>query len=255
MSAKKHLLIAKCIERSTLSENQLKSMFNIFNKYYSGVTFENFLKDIKNKSHVFLMTDRNSKKIEGFSTIVATTIDFQGSKIRVLFSGDTVVNEQYWGQKALVKAFFWFMLSEKLKNPFKNVYWFLVSKGYKTYLLMTNNYNSYWPRYDKLIPDYYSNLIKELGVKFFDDAFSSDQGIVKADKFVNAKDHLKPNVSPINKNLLDNPNINYFQNANPKWQQGDELACVAIIDFFLITSYPIKFLYKFIKKTFQKGRK
>ena len=37
------------------------------------------------------------------------------------------------------------MIKLRIKYPFNELYWLLISKGYKTYLLLANNYYVYYP--------------------------------------------------------------------------------------------------------------
>src|SRR5205823_11279599 len=66
----------------------------------------------------------------------------------VVFSGDTVIDRNYWGQKQLQLAFARLVVTLKLRAPWRPLYWFLVSKGYRTYLLLANSFPRAIPRFD-----------------------------------------------------------------------------------------------------------
>jgi hypothetical protein len=103
-------------------------MYEVLNKYYES-----------EKDAVILMRDSVENRIQGFSTILDVRMKIGGKTVVGAFSGDTIIERSYWGQGILGKAFLSYMLKQKLKNPFRTFYWFLISKGYKTYLLMANN--------------------------------------------------------------------------------------------------------------------
>ncbi len=49
------------------------------------------------------------------------------------FSGDTIIEKEYWGNRALTCAMYRYIVSFKLRYPLVPVYWILISKGFKTY--------------------------------------------------------------------------------------------------------------------------
>ena len=86
----------------------------------------------------------------GFPSVLApdTVFDLGGKRVRGIFSGDTIIEQAYWGNNALANTFYRRLIIERIKRPFTPFYWFLISKGYKTYLLMTNNFYNYYPKVD-----------------------------------------------------------------------------------------------------------
>ena len=87
--------------------------------------------------------------IRGFSTIKQVELDDDGRPAIGVFSGDTILHHEYWGDRSLKDGFVRYMLKLKLSNPLRRVYWLLISKGYKTYLLMAKNFVEYYPRHDR----------------------------------------------------------------------------------------------------------
>ena len=57
-----------------------------------------------------------------------------------------MIAQAYWGQKALQRVFTRYVVGVKLRHPLQRVYWFLITKGYKTYLLLSRYFPEYWPR-------------------------------------------------------------------------------------------------------------
>ena len=137
-------LNAACVKVSTLKPGEIDEMFRLFENYYANVSHAQFKADLLKKEHVFIMRDPQQPDIKGFSTIVAveakTVGKSAGRSARGFFSGDTVIHQDYWGQGALGVAFLKFLFLQKLKHPLSPLYWFLISKGYKTYLLLTRNF-------------------------------------------------------------------------------------------------------------------
>src|SRR5215475_12439837 len=143
-------LTASIVAGAGLHTEDKARMFTLMRKYYDAVTEETFQADLCGKDAVILLRDRGA--VHGFSTLVSLQVTVGHKTIYGVFSGDTVIDKQYWGRHALQKAFLRRMFREKLKRPFTPLYWLLITKGYKTYLMMANNFAEYYPRFDKATP-------------------------------------------------------------------------------------------------------
>jgi hypothetical protein len=228
-----------------LAPAQIETMFQLFSEYYANVTYEQFRKDLLKKDHVFVLKDQKTLEIKGFSTIVALNSEVNGKPVRGFFSGDTVVDREYWGQGTLGVAFLKFLFLHKLRRPWEPLYWFLISKGYKTYLLMANNFQNHYPRHEKATPPEIQTLINTFSKTLYGDCYYPERGVISfAGQQAHIKDALKQDITPITEDLLSNPRVNFFVEKNPDWAQGDELACVALMTF----SMPFYYQYKIIKK-------
>jgi hypothetical protein len=249
--AKKLICFNQRVGKLVKSEKQ--AMYLLFCRYYSNVTLEQFYKDLNKKDYVFLLRDKSSLEVKGFSTIAELNVEYNGKNIRGFFSGDTVIDKDYWGQGTLGVNFLKFLFIQKLKKPFSPLYWFLISKGYKTYLLMANNFKEHYPRHEEKTPKDKKWIIDTFGRELYGKFYDSEKGLITYSKHeANIKDCLKSDVTPITSEmLLANDRIKYFSEQNPEWQSGDELACIAKMTF----SMPFYYQYKVIKKFFRKKKK
>lgn len=239
-------LTAVCVKVSTLKPAEVEEMFCLFCDYYANVSVDQFKKDLFKKDHVFLMRDPLFPDIKGFSTIVSVVAQplNQGKPVRGFFSGDTVVHQDYWGQGALGVAFLKFLFLQKLRRPFEPLYWFLISKGYKTYLLMANNFPCHYPRYEKPTPPDIQALLDSFASQLYPEGYDPLLGTIAAPD-PEQKDRLKTQVAPIGDVLLKhNPRIAFFVEKNPGWKQGNELACLAEMTFAMPFQYQSKIIRK-----------
>lgn len=221
-------------------------MFKLFEIFYENVSFERFKSDLSAKSRVILLLDKE-KKIQGFSTLYDFDFLHENKNYRILYSGDTIIAPSYWGTSALTMEFLKNIIILKLKNPTRPVWWFLISKGYKTYLLLANNFIKYYPRYEEKTPSEYNNLITALSEKFYPGKFNRNNGVIE---FAEGEhEHLKDSVAPITEELMNKyPKIKFFNSQNPGWKKGDELACIGEVDPLLGIVHPFKLVKKFIKR-------
>ena len=138
------------------------------------------------------------------------------------------------------------MILLKLKYPTRPVWWFLISKGYKTYLLLANNFIQYYPRYDKQTPVEQSTLISALSEKFYPGKFNAETGVIEFE--ANEHEHLRESIAPITDDLLSRyPKIKFFNDHNLGWKKGDELACIGEVDPLLGVVHPFKIMRKLLR--------
>lgn len=229
------MLRASIVPVSSLQEFQLAGMWKLFESYYADIEHNRFLSDLYAKDSVILITA--GKEIAGFSTLKTYDREIGNRHVKVIYSGDTIVHRAYWGQTVLQKTFFSFLVSTYLKNPTKDVYWFLISKGYKTYCLLSRNFPNYWPRHDAATPAFETELLGDLATDMFGDSWKPELGVLKFEESLGS---LKGNVAPITDDARKFADIRFFEQINAGHAQGDELCCLGKIDAQLMWSYPKK---------------
>ena len=234
-------LSSQVLSPRLLSDKQRKEMFDVFSQYYEGHSYEQFMKDLLEKDDVILLYEKRTGQIQGFSTLFKKQIQKNGKSLWGVYSGDTVLNRKYWGSKVLGVTFLMYLFKLKLKNPFHDVHWFLISKGYKTYLMMANNFSSHFPRYEVPTPAYERQLMDEFYSWKFGHLYSSKTGLIQPH---GPSCHLKVDVADIDHELLKNPRIAFFQKMNPDWQTGTELCCIARMSLLMPFYYFFKKLFK-----------
>lgn len=237
------MLFARFVPIKDLKEYQLDSMWKLFESYYADIDRSRFLKDLSGKDQVILII--SGKDIVGFSTLKTFDMKIDNRKIKVIYSGDTIVHRNFWGQTTLQKAFFSYLLSTYVRNPVQEVYWFLISKGYKTYCLLSRNFPNYWPRHNAPTPPFEAQLLDELASNMFGSAWKPELGVLKFDSPLGS---LKGNVAPITDEARQFPDIRFFEQVNPGHAIGDELCCLGKIDARLMHAYPKKLLTRHLGK-------
>ena len=213
------------------------AMWQLFECYYVQVTRQQFDHDLAEKSHVVLLRDRGSCQLRGFSTLQLLQRRVQGRPVVVIFSGDTIVARECWGQTRLQRAFLSYVMRAKLAHPWTPVYWLLISKGYKTYLLLTRNFPEHWPRHDRPTPSWQSALLDDVARHKYGAAWLPERGILHFDHCAGA---LREQVAPISDEQLKFPDIRFFNERNPDHAAGDELCCLGRVNHRLWTYYMTK---------------
>lgn len=246
---KKIKLMSKTVLLQNLDKNLIEEAFVLYQFYYEEVSFDAFKSDFLKKDKVILVYEKTTNILRGFSTLLVKKVPFNNKEVIVIYSGDTIVDEDYRGTRALTSEFFKNIVLERLKNPLTEVWWFLISKGYKTYLLLANNYNHYYPCFNSQTPKLYQGLLDDISSSFFEDRYNKETGIIS---FEGKHERLKDFTAPITDQMMEKyPRIKFFQESNPNWKEGEELACIGEVNWRLFYTYP----YKLIKKRILRPKK
>ena len=147
-----------------------------------------------------------------------------GVPVGVLYSGDTIVDRKYWANNPL--ATLWGRLALQIidLHPEKELVWFLISKGYKTYRFLPVFFESYFPRPNQSTPPRYGRIIDRVAGDKFGDRYLNSKGIIKApDDGCRLRDH----VADVTEQRLRDPHVRFFDAINPRHSKGDELCCIA----------------------------
>ncbi|HEY8210143.1 MAG TPA: hypothetical protein VIG99_21805 [Myxococcaceae bacterium] len=198
-------------------------MLALMERCYEGVVPERFAADLAGKQHVIMLRDVGSRALAGFSTIALREEPHHGRPARVLYSGDTVIHPDYWGQKVLEMAFGRFLVRQKLRRPWAPLYWLLLSGGFKTYLMLVRNFASCLPQRGEVASPTESAFLDAVCRRWFGDEYDPAQGTVRMKRHYRVRSGL----CPVDARALANPDIAYFVERNPGHADGSELACLA----------------------------
>jgi hypothetical protein len=233
----KRNLTSRTVPAGSLTPAWRDAMWGLYSAYYADVERARFDSDLDAKSHVILLLARPSDAVCGFSTLQSYRRVVQGRPVVVVYSGDTVVDRAHWGQTRLQRAFLAFVTRTWLANPGTPCYWFLISKGYKTYLLLARNFPEHWPRHDRPTPAWQAALLDSLAREKFADAWRPERGVLT---HRDPLGRLKEGVAPLDQGLLALPDVRFFVEANPGHADGDELCCLGRVGLLLWLSYTAK---------------
>ena len=222
MIARSQRILPQAVEVATLDPRQREAMHALYARYYDAVSCERFFADLADKRYAVLLHDQ-AGDLQGFSTLVEYEREFDGRVIGVLFSGDTVVDARHWGQQAL--AFAWLRLAGRLKAkvPDRPLYWFLISKGHRTYRFLSAFAREYWPACDRPTPPRMRALMDALAQERFGDAFDVARGVIH---FGESRGHLRKPFAEVSESHRRLPEVAYFLARNPGYANGDELVCL-----------------------------
>jgi len=212
------------VPAASISPARREEMLSLMQQYFENVTRTGFLADLAEKQWVVMLLDRQTDALCGFSTQRLLEVNVDGVPVKSLFSGDTIVSRDHWSETALVRAWAGLALDLIDQCAPAPLYWFLISKGYRTYRFLPLFFRAFYPRYDVPTPEWAKRLIDALGRHKFADAYDAAAGVVRAGA---GKDRLRPGVADIDDALLRDPHVRFFVERNPGHIRGEELCCLA----------------------------
>jgi hypothetical protein len=198
-------------------------MYALFDACYDRVSRGAFEADLSGKSSVVVMRDA-AGEVRGFSTQEVYEHAGAGGVIRVLFSGDTVVDPSCWGRSELVHGWCEVAARALLSAPNLPLYWFLISKGHRTYRYLPVFFRHYIPGLVPDAPAAWRGLLDELARKRFGDYYDAHTGVIR---FPESRGQLRAELATVPAARRDDPQVRYFLEHNPEYGSGVELACLA----------------------------
>jgi len=201
-----------------------RRMADIYLSLYDGSNEALFFHDLAGKDEVLLV--RCGEAVIGFSTVRFFEREWQGRRIAVVYSGDTVVERRHWGQQALAFAWIGRMGRFKREHPELALYWFLLVKGHRTFRYLPLFARSFYPHWSIDRSDL-KPLADALAGEIFADDYNPASGVVE---FGESHGHLKPEVAMPSEDDLRREGVQFFLERNPGFRRGHELVCMCEVE-------------------------
>jgi hypothetical protein len=217
-------LSARLTPTADVTARQRDALFALMERHYANVRRDVFDADLSAKPWVILVTDPATAELCGFSTQTLLDAVAGGRPVKALFSGDTIVDRNHWGDPALAHAWGRLALSLIDTLPGVELYWFLICKGYKTYRFLPLFFHEYFPRPDESTPAWVQTIIDALARTRFPEAYDAHAGIIRAGP---SQYRLRQGLADVTPERLRDPNVRFFHERNPGHADGDELCCLA----------------------------
>lgn len=222
MNARSPLATPLVLSAASLGEAERREMYALYERYYDATSYPRFAEDLGGKDHVLLLRDEVGA-LRGFSTIALYERPYGARSVRVMFSGDTVVDERYWGQHALAFAWLRFAGEIKAARPGARLYWLLISKGHRTYRYLSAFSREFYPAPDRATPQHLRTLTAYLARDRFGAAYDEASGVLR---FPESKGHLRASYAEVPRAHQRLREVEFFLGRNPGYVRGDELVCL-----------------------------
>jgi hypothetical protein len=220
-------LAGTVVPNARVTVDERDEMYALLQGYFAGTDRARFEADLREKEAVILLRDARSERIKGFSTLMRLTLSIGEQDIVAFFSGDTIVDRDYWGETLLSRIWGQTVFAEADRilgaSPAATIYWFLICSGYKTWRFLPVFFREFYPNPSMATPPHVQHVLDSLGARKFGDQYHPGSGIVR---FRDATP-LRHGVASVTDERLRDPHVAFFARKNPGHADGDELACLA----------------------------
>lgn len=213
-------LISSARSVASLTPRETQAMHELMTLHYEAVSRDRFEADLSAKDEVLMLHD-GAGGVRGFTTIAwnpAGRFD-EGD---ILFSGDTIIDRSCWGTQELVRAFCRRAGEWKAASG-RRLFWFLISKGHRTYMYLPLFARRFFPHPDAVETEW-ALLAGRVAEGLFGDCWKPGEGVLR---FSSSQGHLRDELAV---KRGESPWVRYFLERNPGHAQGEELVCLTEMD-------------------------
>ncbi len=218
-------LAGRLVSRAELAPGKIRQLFELLAQNFTGVDFQTFQADLQEKNWVVLLEDA-AGGLHGFSTLLICATRTNGRPLTVVHSGDTIVEPSAWGSSALPRAWIQSVYQLRRDYPEGDLYWLLLTSGFRTYRFMSVFWRRFYPRYDESTPAAEQTLIDALSLERFGAKYHREIGVVRFSK----PQVLRAELLIVPEGRYSDQHVRFFMERNPGYIAGDELVCLASLD-------------------------
>lgn len=201
-----------------------QAMQRLYARCYGGSSPELFFGDLDAKDEVLLLYDGTT--LAGFTSYQFYRQIVGQERIHVVYSGDTVVAPEYWGQQALAFAWIRRMGAYKRFHSSEPLYWLLLVKGHRTFRYLPAFSKVFYPHWDGRGGEL-KTLADRLAAEKFGKHYNREKGVVE---FPESRGHLKSDIAIPKKREMSREDVRFFVQRNPHYRQGHELVCLCRLE-------------------------
>src|SRR5579872_1093551 len=170
-------LHSECVSVAEMTREDRRAMYEVFSRHYDCVCWERFQNDLASKDYAIILRSESSG-IAGFSTQQILRITVDGLPVRAVYSGDTIIDRAYWGEQEMGRAWCQFVAAVYAEAPEIRLFWFLISKGYRTYLYLPLFFHEFYPRWNAPTPERERQVLDRLAGLKFPDEYNPATGLI-----------------------------------------------------------------------------
>jgi hypothetical protein len=199
-------------------------MFGLLDLHFEGVDWPTFQMDLSEKNWVITIEDEEGR-LRGFSTLLIYRTEAPGTPLTIVYSGDTIVERAWWGSPALPGTWIRAVKQLALMNGSSDLYWLLLTSGYRTYRFLPVFFRSFHPRVDGESSASATALLDAIAVERFGSRYDPRAGVVRFSR----PQVLAADLLDVSKGRGEDAHVRFFLARNPGFVRGDELVCLTRI--------------------------
>ena len=169
-----------------------------------------------------IATFRMDGALIGMAALDVHPAEFRGRKLAFIATPHVLIREQWRGRNLIQKLGLRTYFAARLRYPLRPIYWFFDTLSYKSYLILTRNFETYWPRYEEPTPEDQAALIDRLAMQTYGPAWRPARGVAVR----SGQKRLRETAAPLILTPDTSPDLAFFARANPGHAEGDMLICL-----------------------------
>ena len=169
-----------------------------------------------------IATFRMEGVLLGMAAIDVHPAEFRGRMLVFISTTHVLIREHWRGRNLIQKLGLRTFFRTRLRHPLRPIYWFFDTFSYKSYLLLTRNFETYWPRHEQPTPEDQAALIDQLATKVYGPAWRPARGVAVR----SGQKRLRETTAPLVLSADSAPDLAFFARANPGHAEGDMLVCL-----------------------------
>lgn len=210
-----------------LTSMERAAMFGLLSLEFLGTRRENFIHDLEEKEVVALLRRESyDGEIVGFSTLMLLDLPIEGRKVKAVFSGDTTVLPEFRSSSGIGVEVGRYFMKALETFPEHEIYYILISKGWRTYKVLPFFFKSFAPKYDTPTSIRDKAVMDAFGSVKYPKDYDPDRGLIA---FSKETQRLVP--GSIDAVPPHNPDSHtaFFLKKNATYLSGTELVCVGAV--------------------------
>ncbi|MGM0579956.1 MAG: hypothetical protein ACQETL_04715 [Bacteroidota bacterium] len=212
------------VEIKDINFSSRKRMFELMFSCYNKITEDTFNTDLNKKQYVGLIKDQDNM-VQGFTTFAINPNSTNESNYNVLFSGDTIIAPEYWGTQVMKYGWCKAVGSIIASDATKPWYWYLLSKGHRTYMFLPLFFKDYFPSIEPSeSDDQLKKIASDISLKLYGDCWKEEEGVIR---FKESQGELKEELIQASYQKKGSKFVQFFLKKNPAFYKGEELVCIA----------------------------
>ena len=217
-------IVSQTKKVAACSEYEKETFYQLLCQGFLGVSWNDFTRDFQEKDAVMILRKEHCEgEIVGWSTLMVLPLAVPGKEVKGIFSGDTVVLPEYRNSTGLGVELSRYFMQVYEQFPLHNVYYILISKGWRTYKILPFFFKEFSPRYDRSTSAEDKAVMDAFGQKKYPYHYQSASGVVTF-----SPQRVRPESIDAMPAKMD-AHTRFFLNSNPGYLEGHELVCIARI--------------------------
>lgn len=204
---------------TSLKPQELDELWALYAPHHN-ISREDFERRLHTQLHtVTLFRARRDDRLLGATAVRAERFTLSdGTTLNTIYSGMSYIDRSARGLHLLPRTLIYHTMKLRASAPHLPVYLWSDAISYKPYVTTARSTRRFYPSRHEPTPAHVQELINLVGQRFYGERFDLETGTVQK-----PQNRLKDHVAPLNERDLEDPDIRFFAERNPRYMDGHGL--------------------------------